>query len=601
MKKRDGGYRAGLAGVLAVAMLLLSGSRVCAGWVDLSPPDVSPDWSLYGVHFTSADEGWAVGTDYYNRKGVLLQFASNTWTSVDPPVVSPDWELFSVHFTSPTLGWAVGRDHVNSRGVLLRYLDGLWVSVTPPTVSTYWYLNSVYFTSATEGWAVGVDGDEFSVANSGVILHYVNGSWSVATVAGYVSSIWTLNGVHFATAGDGWAVGDNLESYQGGGVLLHYQNGAWSRVQPPNAGTNWDLTSVYFTSANTGWAVGNDYQFPDETGLLFRYTNGTWTPVRRSHSSLDWNLFSTHFVSSAEGWAVGLDVPALATQTGLLMHYSGGSWSFVSPPHVSSDWGLTGVHFTSSDEGWAVGRDHWNGRGVLLRYSVFPEIQVTPASIDFGNVSAGETFQKKITIKNMGGVPLTLDTIGSVAPPFVRGGTCTDEKILTPNGTCTLLIDFTPLAGGLFTSSFDISSDDLDDPVVTVELEGRSGPGDLVGTWSSMIQTCNTTSSGTKCKLEGTLLVENEGYKDLSSSHIYFYLSDDGSYNPGIDTYLKKKSTGKIKYEGSKSFAFTYKFPVGVAVTGKHIIAVLDATNKVVELDDDLNNTVVSDAIPAPP
>jgi hypothetical protein len=262
-------------------------------------------------------------------------------------------------------------------------------------------------------------------------------------------------------------------------------------------------------------------------------------------------------------------------------------------------WWLTGVHFTSSDEGWAVGRDDSNGRGVLLRYSIFPEIKVTPSSIDFRNVSAGKTLEEKITVKNMGGVALTLDTIGSVSSPFVRsGGTCTDGKTLVPNATCTLLIEFVPTADGVFTSSFDITSDDLDTPVVTVDLEARSGPGDLTGTWDSLDQTCKTTSSGIKCKLEGTLAVENAGYNDLSSSSVYFYLSEDATFDP-TDLYLKKKKTGKIKYENSKDITFTYKFPAGMTLTGKYIIAVLDATGKIVEVDEG-NNTIVSGAIPPP-
>jgi uncharacterized protein YbdZ (MbtH family) len=605
MKKRNGSYRMLVIGLLALTMLLLSGSLVFAGWFALSPPNVSSDWSLYGVHFTSADEGWAVGSDISNmlsKKGVLLHFVDESWTSIDPPsLVSLDWELFSVHFTSVNEGWAVGADYSNKKGVLLRYLDGSWISVNPPSINESWYLNSVYFTSATEGWAVGVN-DTASVANSGVLLHYLNGSWS-AVPPPYVSSNWTLNGVQFTSSGEGWAVGDNKMTLQGGGVLLHYQqNGGWTNVLPPNAGTDWDLTSVYFTSSNGGWAVGNDIQYPVQTGLLFRYNNGTWTEVRRSHSSQGWNLFSTHFVSSTEGWAVGVDIPSALTQTGLLMHYSGGTWSFVTPPEVSSDWGLAGVHFTSSDEGWAVGRDNWNGSGVLLRYSIFPEIQVTPSSIDFGNVSVGKTSEKRVTVKNMGGVNLTLDTIGSVAAPLVKsGGTCTNGKKLIPNATCTLLIEFAPDADGPFTSRLDITSDDLDTPTVTVDLAGRSGPGDLAGTWDSLTQTCNTTTSGIKCKLEGTLVVENAGYKDLSSSYVYFYLSDDGSYDLG-DTYLKKKSTGKVKYdndniENTKSITFTYKFPKGESALGKYIIAVLDAKGKVLEVNE-LNNVVVSDVIP---
>ena len=468
----------------------------------------------------------------------------------------------------------------------------------PSDLSGSWYLNSVYFTSATEGWAVGVN-DTASVANSGVLLHYLNGSWSVVSPP-YVSSSWTLEGVHFTSSGEGWAVGDNRASLQGGGVLLHYRNGTWLRVQPSNAGTDWDLRSVYFTSASGGWAVGNDYSFPVKTGFFMRYVNGTWTTSKPSHPSLSWYLLSLHFVSPSNGWAVGIDIPAALTQTGLIARYSDGSWSFVTPPPVSENWGLSWVHFTSSDEGWAVGGDNSNGRGVLLKYSIFPDIQVTPSLIDFGNVSAGKTSEKRITVKNQGGVSLTLDTIGSVVAPFVRsGGSCRDGQILIPNATCTVLVKFVPVADGIFTSSLDITSDDPDEPSVTVDLTGRSGPADLEGTWGSLTQTCTSTTGGIRCKLKGTLVVENTGYKDVPGipySYVNFYLSDDGLFDPG-DTYLKRMLIGKVLFDGSKNIAFAYQFSLGVSVSGKYIIAVLDANSKV-RKSMRSNNTVVSVVIP---
>ncbi len=121
MKKRNGMCGAVWFGVLVLTLLLLPGSPVFAAWVNLSPPAVGQDWGLYGVHFTSADEGWAVGSETYDivrRRGVLLHFVDDAWTPIDPSVVvSLDWELFGVHFTSPDVGWAVGRDNTNTKGV----------------------------------------------------------------------------------------------------------------------------------------------------------------------------------------------------------------------------------------------------------------------------------------------------------------------------------------------------------------------------------------------------------------------------------------------------------------------------------------------------
>ena len=46
-------------------------------WTSLVPPDVSVDWGLYGIHMINSNEGWAVGVDHTNKRGVLLQFTKD--------------------------------------------------------------------------------------------------------------------------------------------------------------------------------------------------------------------------------------------------------------------------------------------------------------------------------------------------------------------------------------------------------------------------------------------------------------------------------------------------------------------------------------------
>jgi len=40
-------------------------------------PDVSSEGTLYGIHFTSQKEGWAVRTDFAKGRGGLLRYASS--------------------------------------------------------------------------------------------------------------------------------------------------------------------------------------------------------------------------------------------------------------------------------------------------------------------------------------------------------------------------------------------------------------------------------------------------------------------------------------------------------------------------------------------
>ena len=88
---------------------------------NITPPYVSSYWLLQDVHFISSNEGWAVGFDPPNGRGVLLHYLNGSWTSVTPPYISSSWELWDVHFTSSNEGWAVGIDDTNKRGVLLHY------------------------------------------------------------------------------------------------------------------------------------------------------------------------------------------------------------------------------------------------------------------------------------------------------------------------------------------------------------------------------------------------------------------------------------------------------------------------------------------------
>ena len=267
-------------------------------WTSVPPPAVSSNWSLAGVHFSSSNEGWAVGADSANGRGVLLRYSSRTWTSVSPPAVSANWNLTGVHFTSSNEGWAVGRDLTNGRGVLLHYSNGNWTSVSPPTVSSGWYLAGVHFTSSNEGWAVGQD---WMSGSRGVLLHYSNGNWtSVSPPA--AGSYWGLAGVHFTSSNEGWAVGM--------GVLFHYSNGTWTSVSPSDARSLGWLTSVHFTSSNEGWAVGYE-------DVLFHYYNGSWRSVKVP--DLKTTLSSVHFTSPIEGWAVGTDWP---NGRGVLLRFS---------------------------------------------------------------------------------------------------------------------------------------------------------------------------------------------------------------------------------------------------------------------------------------
>jgi hypothetical protein len=117
------------------------------------------------------------------------------------------------------------------------------------------------------------------------------------------------------------------------------------------------------------------------------------------------------------------------------------------------------------------------------------------------------------------------------------------------------------------------------------------GP-DPVGSWTNPPQqSCKNTSKGPKCTINGILTLNNIGDRDAKSFRIHFYLSDDDTYDEG-DTFLKRKSIGKIRAKTSKNIKFVWNLPLGQTASGKYVIAVIDALNSVTEVDE-TNNVII--------
>ena len=57
-------------------------SPVFSQWFVVNPPQVSQDWNLWSVSFASPSNGWAVGEDTSNKRGVLLAYPGSSWTGL---------------------------------------------------------------------------------------------------------------------------------------------------------------------------------------------------------------------------------------------------------------------------------------------------------------------------------------------------------------------------------------------------------------------------------------------------------------------------------------------------------------------------------------
>jgi subtilisin family serine protease/trehalose utilization protein len=98
-----------------------------------------------------------------------------------------------------------------------------------------------------------------------------------------------------------------------------------------------------------------------------------------------------------------------------------------------------------------------------------PDIAVTPDSLAFGSLFVGAIRADTVQVKNEGTDVLHVSGVVSLAPFSTPSGAFE----LPPGASRDLVVVFAPTTDGEFESSLVISSDDFDEPSVTVHLSGE--------------------------------------------------------------------------------------------------------------------------------
>jgi photosystem II stability/assembly factor-like uncharacterized protein len=455
-------------------------------------------------------------------------------------------------------------------------LWGTWNRVDLPIESDDWELNGVHFTSPYEGWAVGWD----NTYSEGILLQCFFDEWDRYYLP---MGSGPLYGVHFTSPYEGWAVGKGL---------YHCVYRRCEYVDPPYpSGT---LRSVHFTSPNEGWAVGD--------WSLLHYVNGTWVRITLPELNYFWILYGVHFTSSNEGWAVGV-YERFTGDIGILLHYLNGTWKSVELPDTIGI--LRSVYFTSPNEGWVVGDrvmlHYLNGtwttthnysdkqyRGV---HFVSPD-QGFAVGSDRCQYSQGETTCGFIEGYDKG----KWGSAGEITwPPSSEWGRHNWELRgvhATPESSSSI-----PVYQG-WAVGVDMEKVLGHRSGILLNAEfifGAANP-DLTGQWKSLKQTCKIFPH-TKCEINGSIIIQNVGNQKARSFTVDFYLSDDDQYEEG-DIFLERVSTGRIKAGDSVVKKLRYRLPVGESASGRYIIAVIDPEDVVTELDE-VNNEVAYGPIPS--
>ncbi len=165
---------------------------------------------------------------------VILHYVSGQWTLQD---IIPDAQINSISMTSVTDGWAAGNTLLQKgtgksatyqpTTLLLHYTQGQWVQAADTIASPFCCPSQIVMLSASNGWIL---------ATSDNLLHYTGSHWSVVSLPTSGDTAGRLiSALAMVSDNEGWAVGvqKNLKAQTAQDsafnlVILHYLNGTWS-------------------------------------------------------------------------------------------------------------------------------------------------------------------------------------------------------------------------------------------------------------------------------------------------------------------------------------------------------------------------------------
>ena len=103
--------------------------------------------------------------------------------------------------------------------------------------------------------------------------------------------------------------------------------------------------------------------------------------------------------------------------------------------------------------------------------STDPDIDA-PANLDFGNLAPGGSNTLNAAINNLGTADLVISNVSNPAAPFsIASSNC---SVVAPAGSCQISVVFAPGAGGSYSDSITVSSNDPDTGNAVINLSGSA-------------------------------------------------------------------------------------------------------------------------------
>jgi photosystem II stability/assembly factor-like uncharacterized protein len=512
------GYAGGLDGYI---MKTTNGGET---WKKVNFPYADEVYQITSINFKDADHG-IVGVNVTYGEDPAIYLTSDggeTWTK------STAYQLYStfmVEWVNDTVLVAVGM-----QDQIVRSTDGgltwtlVYTSGNPNNI-----LTAVTFYNEKYGLATGDYSHVYETKDGGETwnqLEFIPGTDMLL----HTAYIWDED-----TA---WIVGTPELVYKttdGGATWHNAYNGNYQRA----------FYRILFTDNYTGYICGSHGAFLRKKGFE-EIPVGEVTPQSLNFGEVNvgdvvtkqivvknsgyGNLEVTKIVSDNDAYTVDTTYFSVRPRHEMIVNVTFNpltEGTFDGELSITTNDTLTPV-FTVSLSGSAV--------------AYIPDIAVSPDSVDFGTVGTTETATQQITVTNNGNGVLSVTNITSSEAVFTVDETSFD---VNPGNTHTFNVIFTPTDEQQYAGTLEIASNDPDESIVTVKLNGEGmvyapeiivSPMELdydtvlVGTVSSKM--INVTNNGNSDLVVSSITSSDDAFTAVQTS---FTLEPGNSQNVQVN------------------------------------------------------------------
>ncbi len=103
------------------------------------------------------------------------------------------------------------------------------------------------------------------------------------------------------------------------------------------------------------------------------------------------------------------------------------------------------------------------------------KIEASPVVLSFGGTTVGGKVSAAATFRNVGGAPLTIESVGSIAPPFSVSGAPAPGKVLQPGEAVNVEVAFEPTEEGNFGGQLTLKTSAGESTIALAGAGGKPG------------------------------------------------------------------------------------------------------------------------------